>query len=272
MEIEIGILTVPLTPGRAEAAHKSEQTTQLLFGEQFKILKKETDWVFIENQADNYRCYIQKGSYKLVPPTLTNALLPCEQCVVAATNSPLTFTNFNSQIPLPAGAILPNFNPETKQGNLLGEPYTFDGAVALPNIKKGADEIIAYAKTFLNSPYLWGGKSFMGFDCSGITQIAFRVNGHCLPRDSYQQLELGTKVLKIADAVAGDLCFFANSAGKIVHVGMYMGGGKIIHSSQRVRISNIDDKGIFEDNLPTPYLYETTGTYTHSLHAIKRVL
>jgi cell wall-associated NlpC family hydrolase len=127
----------------------------------------------------------------------------------------------------------------------------------------GETENIAVAATsFLNTPYLWGGRTHFGIDCSGFTQAVFKLQGINLLRDASQQVDQGYAINLLQETKLGDLAFFENQEGNIVHVGILLNNEKIIHASGRVKIDFIDEKGIFSEELKR---------YTHKLKAIKRM-
>ncbi|HNC29596.1 MAG TPA: C40 family peptidase, partial [Cyclobacteriaceae bacterium] len=115
---------------------------------------------------------------------------------------------------------------------------------------------------YLNAPYLWGGKSPFGIDCSGFVQMVFKINGYKLQRDSAQQAKQGKNV-SFQDMLPGDLMFFKNKENQIVHVGIFMGDEKIIHASGKVRIDHVNEEGI---------LHMESRVYTHSFSLARRIL
>jgi len=125
------------------------------------------------------------------------------------------------------------------------------------------DKVIDNAMMYLNSPYLWGGRTPFGIDCSGFSQMVYRLNGVDLPRDAHEQAEVGTTLSFVEESESGDLAFFDNNEGKIIHVGIILDSNSIIHASGKVRVDKIDQQGIFNQN---------SGIHTHKLRLIKKII
>ena len=123
--------------------------------------------------------------------------------------------------------------------------------------------MIETAYLFLNAPYLWGGKTIFGIDCSGFTQMVYKLNGHQLLRDASQQATQGDPLSFIEESEPGDLAFFDNEEGLITHVGIMLKDNHIIHASGKVRVDRIDHTGIYNNEL---------RTHTHKLRVIKRII
>jgi cell wall-associated NlpC family hydrolase len=168
----------------------------------------------------------------------------------------------NNPLILPAGSILPLFDRENKSFK-LGDPEY----ILQENFQEGEENkrglIETAARQFINTPYLWGGKTVFGMDCSGFTQILYRIAGMDIPRDSHQQVENGTTVGFIKEARTGDLAFFGNDEERITHTGIMLEGGRIIHASGKVRVDLIDQQGIYNKELKR---------YTHRLRVVKRMI
>ncbi|MBK7268756.1 MAG: C40 family peptidase [Flavobacteriales bacterium] len=165
------------------------------------------------------------------------------------------------QVLLPYGAVLPFY----QQGSILWQDRRVP-VNAVTNVSadgERADLIDAYMHPFLGAPYLWGGRTPTGVDCSGLTQMLFMLMGIYLPRDAYQQAEEGDPVELVDLAEPGDLAFFDNAEGRITHVGIVLPERRILHASGRVRIDALDQEGIFDAE---------QGKYSHKLRLVKRVL
>jgi cell wall-associated NlpC family hydrolase len=128
---------------------------------------------------------------------------------------------------------------------------------------QSASNINYITRQFLNVPYLWGGKTPFGIDCSGFSQIVVRCIGINLHRDAYQQAEQGKVVSFLEEVQTGDLAFFDNEEGRITHVGIMLNSHSIIHASGKVRLDNIDSYGILDAE---------NRNYSHKLRIIKRLL
>jgi cell wall-associated NlpC family hydrolase len=245
MNEQLGCIAIPLVPGRREPSDKSEMITQLLFGEVYQVLEEQKKWILIRNDADQYECWIDRKQHTPISEKLT-----LRQTILSSI-APLE--SGNQTWFLPAGSKV---NPgEFSMGN---RKFSFNG----PNESIQKDPI-RYTNLFVGAPYLWGGKSILGIDCSGFVQVVYSCCGIQLPRDAYQQAEVGETVDFVETAQAGDLAYFDNEEGRITHVGIMLDGEHIIHASGSVRIDRIDHEGIYNGE---------TESYSHRLRIVKRII
>ncbi|MDZ4795029.1 MAG: C40 family peptidase [Bacteroidota bacterium] len=240
------VVTVPAAPVRRKPNHRKEMVNQLLFGESVKLLKKSGDlWVKIRSLHDGYEGW------------MTNTLLAAveEKKVLVVTEyatsdmlSPVSVDN--NKIYVPVGSTLPFFDSGKGRLGTLG--YSFSGHYFKRDEQRPSGELVQQlAAKWLNAPYLWGGRTPLGVDCSGFVQVVFKLMGIDLPRDAWQQAQEGKVVKKFSEAAIGDLVFFDNKED-IVHVGILLGNDQVIHASGKVRIDRIDKKGITGKQAGTP--------------------
>jgi len=229
-------------------------TSQLLFGEKAIIMNQNDEWVEIKTEFDNYAGWLELKSVEIFELS-TNPLDWITNPIPL-----LTLKKEKTKMTIPAGSEFPRPDPMGcfEMNNIV---FRLNKSELFYSIEKKIN-IAAEALKFENSPYLWGGRSIMGIDCSGFIQILFKIGGVALPRDAKDQAEVGIIIDSIEKTRIGDLFFFNNEAGQIIHVGMLIEPGKIIHSSGSVRIDNIDNRGIYN---------QKSGKYTHSLKVIKRL-
>lgn len=217
-----GICNVSIAPLRAESSDKSEIVSQLLYGESADILEVKDNWTKIKTHYDNYEAWMD-----------TKQISPVSDEFVTSRKRNLVKEPFQSTM--------------TESGKVLlsmGSEVNFE-TTAPTRGRDLSESIVNCAKEFLNVPYLWGGKSFFGIDCSGFTQIIYKIHGIKIPRDAYQQAEIGDALTFIEEAKPGDLAFFENKDGRIHHVGIILADQKIIHAHGKVRIDSLDSTGIF---------------------------
>jgi cell wall-associated NlpC family hydrolase len=245
---------VAVAPLRKEASHRSEMVSQLLFGECVTILEEDKDFTLVRCQYDNYEGWCQKSQLAKVDEAFFNSN---HKYLTAA---PITMAEINDvPMMLPAGCFIGTFNNGSLQvGNysITFEQHPFD----FEDTNDDAS-ILEAMQAYLNTPYLWGGKSIFGIDCSGFSQQVFKMLDIKLPRDAYQQAETGEVVGFLQEAKCGDLAFFDNDEGRITHVGILLNSENIIHSSGKVRMDKIDNMGIINTD---------TNERTHKLRVIKR--
>lgn len=272
MMYPIGFSNVALIPIRASASHRAEMVTQLLFGEAYYILNYESDWAKIRTLFDDYEGYIDAKQVVLMHQSDykkydENLYVVDKQVVVHDKMRGFSFT-------VPQGATLPicedghtiRLGKEHFELPIVSTVSYFSDKESKTSylIDKVYDKAIKeIALSFLNVPYLWGGRSILGIDCSGFVQMVYKIllSKKALPRDASKQVLCGTNV-NFADIRCGDLAFFHNENGNIVHVGLMLDNETIIHSSAKVRIDKLDKCGIF---------CKEREEYSHRLNCIKRI-
>lgn len=241
---------VSIAPIRKENSDSSEMISQLLFGETCTILSEKKQWLFIECTHDNYQGWIDKKQVQTIHKPLES-----EHTAFELVHS---FVNKDQHIPILMGSSLPQF--DGLNFKIEKNKYLFQG-LSLENKAENISKIKKIALKYLHAPYLWGGRSPFGIDCSGFTQVVYKFLGINIPRDAYQQADWGDTVGFIEESNAGDLAFFGTEE-KITHVGIVLENSEIIHASGKVRIDRLDHLGIFN---------KETAKYTHKLRTIKRL-
>lgn len=235
-----GICTVTVAPVRSENSDKAEIVTEILYGESADILEVNKNWTKIKMHYDGYEGWMD-----------TKQIKPVTEEYLANRKVTLITEDFSSVMTLEGKTLLS-----------MGSEVEFP-AVASRRSHDTRESIALTAKEFLNIPYLWGGKSFFAVDCSGFVQLVYKIHNVKMPRDTYQQAEVGETLSFVEESQPGDLAFFENSEGKIIHVGIMLENQKIIHASGKVRIDTLDSSGIFNKEM---------NKHTHKLRVIKSVL
>ena len=256
--MKYGIANISIIPMRVEASDRAEMVNQILFGEAYKVLELRAKWIKIRLSHDSYEGRICKKQFSEI-----------DEDMYKQVSTETSYYNYNlidalsteegDMIPIGLGSTLPFYDGEHC---LINDTiFLFDGAHK-PCEKHSKKDIVNTAFMYLHAPYLWGGRTPMGIDCSGFTQMAYRLNGRSIPRDASQQIELGDSLSFIEESEPGDLAFFDDPEGNIVHVGIILENNQILHASGKVRIDSIDQQGIFNKEL---------GEHTHKLRLIKQV-
>lgn len=245
-----GICILSNIPLRKEPNSRSELVSMVLFGETYEILQQETDWMMIRLDHDGYSGWITTQQYsKLIK-------IPSHNGVV--TNYPFAILQGPHGIVMaPYSSVLPEL--QDKSCFINGLEFTITNDLKQLN----SSDLTFMARQFTNTPYLWGGRTAFGIDCSGFVQALYKSIGIQLLRDAYQQAEMGETVSFLEEVKTGDLAFFDNAEGRITHVGMMLDPHTIIHASGRVRVDPIDSHGILNNE---------EKNYSHKLRIIKRIL
>ncbi len=243
---------VSIAPVRAEASDRSELVTQLLFGEIVEILEVSDQWLRIRSFMDGYEGWIDPKQVQDLREKEVSRWL--DGLVVEHSEFRIVEGPEGKQTLL-KGCFRPGDGEETFHIGKSEYRFLDDEGDADP------DSLIDFALTYLNAPYLWGGKTMFGIDCSGFMQQIHRVFAYQLPRDASQQVEVGQEI-EFEDREAGDLAFFISGSGNIHHVGLLINKNEIIHAHGYVRIDDFNQQGITR---------KIDGVHSHKLHSIKRL-
>jgi hypothetical protein len=245
--------------------------TQVLFGELFRILLREKEWVKVQLTYDDYEGWMNLNQVHLVSEKEFLGLFNAETAVSSDLVQLLSNQTKKTIAPVILGSSFPGY----RKGEfyILGDQYFYDGAVTeispfdiaanQQDHLKAKRNIIPDAMLYLNAPYLWGGRTPFGIDCSGFVQMVFKLKKIKLLRDASQQATQGETISFISEAEPGDLAFFDDDEGNITHVGLIVDKNHIMHSSGKVRLDEIDHEGIYNAE---------AQRYTHKLRLIKRII
>jgi hypothetical protein len=256
--MEYGICNLSIVPLRSGPSHQVELISQVLFGEHFKVLEKRKEWSKIRLAFDTYEGWIDNKQYALTSEETYIQLAASPTFLVG---NLVDFITNDRQVlsTLTIGAHLPHFSEN--KFHLGKNHFQYEGDFI--SGKKDKDNLIKTAFLFLNTPYLWGGKTPFGIDCSGFSQMVYKLNGYQLLRDASQQATQGEVLSFIEESEPGDLAFFDNNEGAITHVGIIMKDNYIIHAHGNVRIDRLDHSGIYNAD---------TKRHTHTLRVIKKII
>lgn len=255
-----GIALLSVIPLRKEPTHRSEMVSQLLFGETYEVLETQGTWLKLRADYDGYEGWIDQPQHSPLSgkdyTQLSNAPLGIALDLVGSA------TSSEKLIPIVAGSSLPDY--DGMNFKIVKEKFIYNAQALVPDSGKQVNGMLEkIAVRYLHAPYLWGGRSPFGIDCSGFTQTVFKFLGVALKRDAYQQAEQGSTINFVEETQPGDLAFFNNEEGKIIHTGIVLKDNRIIHASGKVRIDKLDHFGIYNAD---------TKKYSHTLKIIKRLL
>lgn len=259
--MKYGIALTPAIPMRSEAAEESEMTNQLLFGDTFRILDEKPRWFLVENLFDGDTGWIDWKMATLVDPSFIDELQRKPVYVVRLPIADIKRKGDNHPIRVAMGSVLPGYDPVSHSFEVNGMHFSLPARAVMEVVPSHIRALLRTAELYLNTSYLWGGRSIFCADCSGFVQIVYRMHGIDLPRNARQQIMHGEPVGSFAEAYPGDLAFFGKPDGRITHVGIVLTPDTIIHCSGDVHVDKLTADGIWSDRLQC---------YTHSAPILRR--
>ncbi len=246
---------------RAEASERSEMVNQLLFGETFEIVDAIRGWKLIRGTLDKYEGFIDEKQYAAISTVDFEKHHTLAERFSGQLITEIKDEKTGLSLHLLPGSSMRGFEKgHFRLGNLH---FSCEASLSSPAENAEREQLVAFAGKFLNAPYLWGGRSLFGIDCSGLVQVVFKVHGILMHRDASYQAQQGETLSLMHEAMPGDLAFFDNEEGLITHVGVISGEGTIIHASGHVREDALDHQGIYNRQLKK---------YTHKMRLLKRII
>lgn len=255
----VGLVTISVANLRSQPKHSAELATQATLGTPVEILKKEGSWSLIQT-PDMYLAWVDDGGIESITPSELEGWKNKTK-VIYTTMQGHSYSEADAQSQvvsdIVAGGIL-ELRDEENDFYKVAYP---DQRIAfikkteadlydswLSRTDPSQENLVATSKQLMGLPYLWGGTSTKGVDCSGFTKTIYFLNGIVLPRDASQQIHTGEQVdtdKNFENLLPGDLLFFgkkatASSSERVIHVGMWIGNNEFIHSAGRVKISSVD--------------------------------
>lgn len=257
---------ISVTNVRSHPRHSAELVSQVVMGTPLKVLSDDGSWLQVET-PEGYKGYVITNTLsKFTEPMLTR-WQSAPRVVVSSVDqtwvydNPTEFTTVRRVTDVVPGVILETDGPAKGRALPVSLPDGRKGYIACADVtpvekwasratSSAPDSVVAIAPSMMGAPYVWGGTSVKGADCSGYSQLLYYRQGILLPRDAWQQAQVGTLVLtRHSEPVTekllkplrpGDLLFFGNaSTRKVTHVGIYRGNGEVIHCSSRVKVNSL---------------------------------
>ena len=259
--MDTGICILSMVPVRATPLDKAEMVSQLLFGELVMVTESFGSWLKIMTAYDGYEGWVDRKQVKSLDKEEFELFQRNNNAVVCDLIHKLNNKTTKARLPIVMGSSLPGFS--SNSFSISGVEYSINSKYVHVAKARDGSAIIKVALKYMNTPYLWGGRSPFGIDCSGFTQVVLKVCGIKISRDAAQQALQGEPIDFIAEAKAGDLAFFENKENHIIHTGIMLDNQTNIHASGKVHIDGIDHEGIYN---------QETHRYTHQLRLIRRFI
>lgn len=258
--IDYGVCRLAVVPVRKESSDLTEQVTQLLFGDHYEVIRasKDKKWLHIKMAADQCEGWLDVNQHHTITSEYFDQINLADFKITIEVSSWILYKK--NPLAIVMGSIVPISASELFK---MEEQFAFNGESKALSQRRDFDFIKMIALRYLHAPHQWGGRSPYGIDAAAFSQLVFKIGGYSLPRFLSQQVLHGKKVDSLSQTKPGDIVFFQDKAGKIIHTGILLEEDKIIHVLGRVRIDHLLEEGI---------LNQETKIFSHTLSSFRRII
>ena len=257
MELDFGVCRLSVVPVFDEA-RTSSQVYQLLFGDAYEATNRSKDKNWLLIRTNGVEGWIHRHHHHSISKEYYDQINQADFKITLDLVSTLLYQK--SKLPILMGSIVPISSAELFK---MDEQFAFNGEAKSIAQKRDPEFVKSIAMKYLNAPEVVGGRNPFGISASGLINMVFRIAGYTLPWNFQLLSQAGKKVKDLSSSKPGDIAFFKDKKGAIIHAGIIVGENKVIHAFGQVRTDHVNDQGILSTD---------TKIYSHELAFIRRVI
>jgi hypothetical protein len=259
IEQDFGVCRLSVVPIWSEP-REGHQFSQILFGEVYEVITRSKDRkrIQIKTSFDDVQGWIDAAHHVMITSEYFEQATHSDFKITTDIVSTILYKK--TTVPIVMGSIVPISTSELFK---LDQQFAFNGEAKPISLKRDGEFVKTIAQRYLNAPEIAGGKNPFGICPHGFIQIVYKISGYALPWSLEQQAMVGKRTETLTQVPAGEIAYFKDQSGKLIHAGIVLDDHRIIHASGQVRIDILDEKGILQAD---------TKIYSHTLDSIRSII